>query len=310
MLDTKPYEKEINSWEHLIECYNELSKTRQQWIFRGQKDSEYGLENSLERVIYSFGIDKNDLPQKDDPDYRQRLANYHQRILSGGLEGRSVFTIEASLLREFQRRFHLYGMSVPWEDEILEWLAMMQHYGAPTRLLDWTYSFFVATYFALEEAETECAVWALNSDWMVEGFERILTNYPDALKWWNDDRDLTQRSTFKNLFIRQTPITLVGAVNPYRRNERLVIQQGVFLCPGDISKPFEDNLAALLSASDPRGNFIKYKITGDLSIRKEILLGLHRMNMNNATLFPGLEGFARSLRTFLILPNKWKPKSS
>jgi hypothetical protein len=34
-------------------------------------------------------------------------------------------------------------------------------------------------------------------------------------------------------------------VNPFMLNERLVIQQGLFLCAGDISIPFEDNLAML-----------------------------------------------------------------
>ena len=37
------------------------------------------------------------------------------------------------------------------DDNRLEWLALMQHYGAPTRLLDFTRSPYVACFFALEE---------------------------------------------------------------------------------------------------------------------------------------------------------------
>jgi len=44
----------------------------------------------------------------------------------------------------------------------------MQHHGAPTRLLDFTYSFYIAAYFALEESEKDCAIWALNMKWSVE----------------------------------------------------------------------------------------------------------------------------------------------
>ena len=92
-------------------------------------------------------------------------------------------------------------------------------------------------------------------------------------------------------------------MNPCRLNERLVIQQGVFLCPGDISIPFEDNLAELLSGDGSHDAFTKFKINVDSTQRYEILQHLHRMNMNRATLFPGLDGFAQSLRTLLVFPD-------
>lgn len=46
----------------------------------------------------------------------------------------------------------------------MEWLALMQHFGAPTRVLDITKSSYVAAYFAIEDATAgdDCAVWAIN----------------------------------------------------------------------------------------------------------------------------------------------------
>lgn len=90
---------------------------------------------------------------------------------------------------------------------------------------------------------------------------------------------------------------------------RLVIQQGVFFVPGDISKPFEDNLAEVLPRGKDSYKLFKYVIKFDIKERRETLLHLHRMNINRASLFPGLEGFAASLRTLLVSPkNLLKPE--
>jgi len=48
-------------------------------------------------------------------------------------------------------------------DDDLEWLTLMQHYGTPTRLIDFSKSLFVALYIAINESFTENSViWAVN----------------------------------------------------------------------------------------------------------------------------------------------------
>jgi hypothetical protein len=90
------------------------------------------------------------------------------------------------------RQCHHYTLHTPEADNVMEWLALMRHYGAPTRLLDCTYSFFAAVYFALEDfeledAEGECAVWALNSDWIAERVGKIA---PERYKTLEADSNL------------------------------------------------------------------------------------------------------------------------
>ena len=80
------------------------------WIFRGHKSGE-SLKSSLERAIIYFPKD---------------LKN------NGEAEKR--------ILREFKRRYHQYSSDIPKDGDDLEWFSIMQHYGAPTRLLDFTYS--------------------------------------------------------------------------------------------------------------------------------------------------------------------------
>jgi FRG domain len=53
------------------------------------------------------------------------------------------------MLYEFKKRYHLYSSVLPAPSDNVEWLALMQHHGAPTRLLDFTDSFYVAVHFAI-----------------------------------------------------------------------------------------------------------------------------------------------------------------
>jgi hypothetical protein len=45
----------------------------------------------------------------------------------------------------------------------------MQHHGAPTRLLDFMYSIYLAAYFTLEHAEGDSVVWAIHGPWALQG---------------------------------------------------------------------------------------------------------------------------------------------
>jgi hypothetical protein len=277
------------SWEDLNRMYEEGlqpdPRSKARWVFRGQRDADWGLRTSLERELENFGID---LAEK-------------------------ASDVECGLLRAFKRRCYHYIPDPPDEDQTLEWLALMQHYGTPTRLLDWTYSFFVALYFAVaninlgEDSPSTCAVWAFDTGSMHSYFRSALEPYSPALSRWENDEALLRPETFRSVFCAKQPIPLVGAVTPHRINKRLTIQQGVFLCPGDVRRSFAQNLRALLSYREPKSetNFIKIEITVCREQRNRILRRLLNMNMNEAVLFPGLEGFARSLRVGMVWPDAY-----
>lgn len=272
----------ISDWDGLVNEYRELTRKHQgpgvdvEWLFRGQQDSTWGLQTSFERVMDRFEVHPLTRPER-----------------------------EKGLIRYFMRQSHHYTPVAPHPDCALEWLALMQHYGAPTRLLDWTYSFFVAAYFAVEKAEGESAIWVLDR----KVLDREITKrLPSCI----NHRCITKTGLvdsgdcFDNVFDRVPPLQLVYPVNPYRLNERLIIQQGIFLCPGDVSLPFQENLVAVLKDA-PRRSLRKLIISGKVEVRTEILRHLQRMNMNAATLFPGLEGFARSLNTRAPFPEMIVP---
>lgn len=216
----KPQEIHVDSWIKLRNKLDAISAREGEWLFKGLPKCDYQLETTLERAVRRYWPD-GVLPAQT-----------------------SVTKIEDGLVREFMRQIHRYAPNeFADRDHPVERLALMRHYGAPSRLLDWTYSPYVAAFFALEK------------------------------------------------------------VNPVRMTERLVIQQGIFLCPGNVERSFEDNLVESLREKHDVA-LVKIVISGDAATRRSILLELHRMNMNRAVLFPGLEGFASSLDRFVAKPER------
>jgi hypothetical protein len=266
-------EEKIREWDD-IHHYQKRG-----WIFRGQKDSEWALETCLERACRGF---------------ERELTNARH--------------VEKTLLREFQRKYHHYARHIPKTSDVLEWFSLMRHYGAPTRLLDFAYSIYVATYFALESAgkeakeeqeewgERKCVVWAINADWAVnESAEKFREDSVEKIFLLSP---ITEKSAdaFNLTFMRTKPKAFACPINPFRLNERLTIQKSVFMCPGDVTKPFEFNLREL-NRSGESGNVVKLLIK--LKRRRKFLNSLSAMNVSRATLFPGLDGFAQSLMVSL-----------
>jgi hypothetical protein len=265
-------ETTVQNWDKLVELYNAF-EPKTQWVFRGLSNADYSLETTLERAAKRFDLHLNRLSE-----------------------------IEPVMIRHFKRQAHRYLENLPKDDDTIEWLALMQHFGSPTRLLDWTYSFFVALFFAVEGAQPSCVVWAIDMDWIIEKAERLFPR-ADFRLLLEEDPHLKSGKFFKLVFDRRPPIALVYSLNPERLNERLIIQQGLFLAPGDISRPFEENLNTLSKADPNAKNHIwKIIIDAPVSSKRDILRHLHRMNINRASLFPGLDGFAQSLTTYLANP--------
>lgn len=250
---------------------------RRNWVFRGQRSAAWELRTSLERCLEREHID-----------------------------GDARIELEQELLREFKRTFHNYSVHVPASASVLEWLSLMEHHGAPTRLLDFTYSIYVASYFALETAVEDCAVWAVNAEWVMG---RALSAMKQAGKDSAEKlRDKTgeEHETVSSEVLFQPPfVSCVLLLSPFRLNERLRIQKGTFLAPGDVSQGFMDNLLAI-EGHDDKKNVLKIVLPA--RVRADALEKLHYMNISSTSLFPGLDGYARSLGIYhpAFRPIRWE----
>ena len=83
-------------------------------------------------------------------------------------------------------------------------------------------------------------------------------------------------------------------------NRRLILQQSVFLVPGDITCSFMDNLSAV---DAPERLLIEIPLSSERVFLEEATRELFAMNMTSATLFPGLDGFARTLTSLIPFPD-------
>jgi hypothetical protein len=282
---------EFNSWRRLFDFGRSLGQT---WFYRGQSDADWELTSSLERAI---GVDHGD----------DWLWQHTERWM----------------LRKFQGFAHNYLAHPPANDDRVEWLALMQHHGAPTRLLDCTFSFPVAAYFAAWEAKSDFAIWAFNwNRFRLSLIDRFNLKLNDAFAALEFHAEMHGKA---NDFLSTPPI-LSGAmafpVVPPRANERLEAQQGLFLFPSDVARTLQENLQCLvgprtnIKTINERSSLVPYdtathdpaklhkhwllKLMLPKIHRFEVVNDLHNMNIHEASLFPGLDGFARSLRRYTV----------
>ncbi|MGO9533436.1 MAG: FRG domain-containing protein [Syntrophobacteraceae bacterium] len=124
--DAEPYDlaDDLLNWL----AWNYVEPHKWYWIFRGVRKQPYRLISSLDRRLES----------------REQFGTAHSRSTVDRQ------TAEAYLLKQFKKAAHHFIGASMVPDNTLEWLALMQHYGAPTRLLDFTRSCYVACFFALE----------------------------------------------------------------------------------------------------------------------------------------------------------------
>jgi FRG domain len=266
----------VKSWE---DCRS-LLKNVEHWVFRGHSNSAWSLQTTLERGAKMTNAYISDIPK-----------------------------IERRIIDKFQRRAYHYLDKLPEKENILEWLSLVQHHGGPTRLLDFSYSYYVALFFSIDQALQESAVFCLNRGLICrEGLETEKNR-------WSSENELEfgSREYCNRALKEQTLSPLVMLVEPFYIHERLSRQQGLFAIPFEGQQSFEYNLSltvnnyqkelpksrkindydSLLSLLNQECALLKVNIPKEF--HNEIRRDLKLMNITNETLFPGIDGFSKSL---------------
>ena len=207
------------------------------------------------------------------------LTSSLARLIRPGLSAVNALELEADLLRIFKSQAHIHVRAefLPPEDRILEWWQVMQHYGAPTRMIVWTASPFVAAYFAVvEHWDRDGAIW---------------TVHPATLQRVADEA--LKQPVAEVVQSEMAPATVVP-LPMLRNSDRTVAQQGAFTIAAHILGEQE---ALIETASAPRHkkSFVYTKFVVPKELKPQILKRLRIMNVSAAALFPGHDGLGRSL---------------
>lgn len=225
-------------------------------------------------------------------------------------DAKALFQLERLMLEQFERQNVLHvdvpgGIGVSAGDEgDFRSLFYMQHYGVPTRLLDWTSNPFIALYFALSSAKQDkngdytddAAVWILDPvAWNKKALEDL--NHKDRGPLKLDDiampgyrpRKLVQGeippSEMKQLY--DVPVAMLGIAN----NARVFAQKGVFTIFGKDTDPMEEQFDKRAFPDDSLSKIVVARRHIQDMINRLVALGY-----TDSVTYPDLHGLAMEIK--------------
>jgi hypothetical protein len=197
--------------------------------------------------------------------------------------------LEPHLLRNFRK--YAYRDAVA-NDSLWNWLSVAQHHGLPTRLLDWTYSPFVALHFVtenLDQYDCDGIVWAVN-------FVQINQMAPDLLRVILKEEgskvftvEMLSRAAQTLLeFQHLSPNPFVIFFEPPSLDDRIVNQFAHFSMMSTATARLDEWLLA-----HPQ---LCRRIIVPAELKWEVRDKLDQANITERVLFPGLDGLSRVLK--------------
>jgi hypothetical protein len=239
-LDASSKADEIMTWAQFKQFVHDCIAKENEFLFRGQKSNKHQLSTSFHR------------------EGRYDLLRYEKEACAALLQ-----RINAVSDRQFD-------LSNPID--FGSFLSLAQHHGFPTPLLDWSFSPYIAAYFAFAEKAT------VNPG----NFSRIFVF--NSKKWRND--------TTQVIHIGDTRLSISPFEFAVHNNPRHLPQQSVHTYTN------LENPESWIRSIERRNHKKYLKIIDiDRSERKQVMKDLEYMGVTAASLFPGFEGICRSMKT-------------
>ena len=225
-----------------------------------------------------------------------RGVDDHKYSLNPGLLrppyiNKDLENLEFSISNDFKLRgrphFPIFPLTV-WEQ-----IFLMQHYGFPTRLLDWTESLSVAAYFGVRNinSESDGAIWILSPQWLVHKAKGEYATHLYSGHEWLEPYKMRECGTDLIKFNKLVPLPII----PEHFDNRIIVQRGRFTIHTFQPDSIEDFGNEDFEKYGKAGFLqqIKIKSCGKAGMRQFVRI------FGGATediLFPDLDGLSRSMR--------------
>jgi hypothetical protein len=221
-----------------------------------------------------LGLHRSNFAFRGRPDAEDELSTSLARL------GGDSAAIERPLLRHFRK--YAASDAVP-VDSTWNWLALAQHHGLPTRLLDWTYSPYVALHFATARPEGDGAVWMVD---YVRAHERAPAKLREQLE--HEGANVFTTEMLSGVADDFDDLAALGDfvlfVEPPSFDERIVNQYALFSLGSRPDVSLDGDLLRKLVISE--------------ELKWEVRDKLDQANVTERVLFPGLDGLSRWLARY------------
>ena len=213
-----PFETTIDSFDDLVQVINKISeKSRKKntvFAWRGLADASWALHSSLYRRLF--------ITKGKNVDEKE-LSNEENRILID---------------------LHRWGLHSPMREgrlSVLKQLAMLQHYGAPTRLIDITFNAWIGCWFAVEKKWNNGTPILENTDarlFAIDVTNRLI-NEDKSHRNWEDDLHTPWGKNSSNTIKTNEWKKSVFAWKPPSLDARIAAQNGAFIFGGVVAGDFQ-----------------------------------------------------------------------
>lgn len=224
--------------------------------------------------------------------HRDKTWNLQPTVWRGHSE-----EVERYMSNRFYARARTRHPQSPGNEDWAGWISLMQHYGLPTRLLDWTMSALVAAFFAThkyrytENEKTMACIWVIDAIALnvSQGFESVAP----PLNYWMAQRLV--RPAFKGTDREDSePLAQVIAAMAVECDPRMQVQQGAFTV----------HTTAQFLSDLPGADRWLHQLVIPTDAAKHIAWQLAALGVREAELFPDLDHLASDLRNEFTPPKK------
>lgn len=248
----------------ISELMHELNVLPNNFIYRGQASSQWSLQSALERILGNTW----------SSDYARKFE---------------TFSLEV-----FKSKYHIYSGNEHRPTSKLSWLSIMQHYGVPTRLIDFTTSPYIALYFALETyaplSKEDLAIYAIDYSALMQASIDYIRMKDSNFNETRSTIECKKDHIFEDIVDRNS-YGIAWVTEPIELNARIDRQSGTFLISGNLEMAIETIL------NQPLYNNVKMKkIIIPSQVYEGVYVALRKMSINSKSIYGDLSGLAKAIR--------------